>query len=86
MIVEISKFLHVPILIIDAHEMNAYMFNPEYYISMKLLEHSKNDIEKASAGIVVLCNVNHFQLEIQRSIARLMSGLYFDFCQHGAEF
>ncbi|XP_070491593.1 ATP-dependent Clp protease ATP-binding subunit ClpX 1-like [Chironomus tepperi] len=73
MIIEISKFHHVPILIINAHEMEAYVFNPEYYISMKLLEHSKNDIEKASAGIVVLCNVNHFQLELQRSIARLMS-------------
>lgn len=74
MIVEISKFLHVPILIIaDAHDLVAHTLNPENYISMKLLEHSRNDIEKASDGIVVLCNVNHFQSELQSSFARIMS-------------
>lgn len=75
MIIEIGKFLHVPVVIIsDAHDMKTHVFNPEYYISMKLLKRSRNDIEKASSGIVVLCNVNHFQLELQKSIAWFMKG------------
>lgn len=74
MIIEISKFLHVPFLIIPAEDLNAHILDPHYYITQKLMEKFCNDIEKASAAVVVLCNVNHLQLELQSIIAYQMRG------------
>lgn len=73
MIESISKYLHVPFLVIhDAHDIKAIATEPEAYISMKLLKYSSNDIEKATSGIVVLSNVNQFNVNLQRSIAKLI--------------
>jgi ATP-dependent protease Clp ATPase subunit len=75
MIETISKFLHVPLLVIhDAHQLRAYASKIEMFVAERLLEYSSYDLEKASAGIVVLRNVNHLGVDVQRSIAGLMRG------------
>jgi hypothetical protein len=75
MIETISKFLHVPLLVIhDAHQLRSYASRVESYVARKLLEYSSYDVKKASSGIVVFCNVNRLSLDLQRSMARLMRG------------
>ncbi|KAG5679702.1 hypothetical protein PVAND_009252 [Polypedilum vanderplanki] len=72
MIETISKFLHVPLVVIqDAHQLRSQSFDK--YISMKLLENSSYDVEKAASGIVMLSNVNHFNVDLQRFLVKLMS-------------
>lgn len=73
----ISNFVHVPLLVIgdDAQELenerNAGCKMVDSILS-KLLRTASYDKDKASVGIVIFRNVNHYSMEIQKSLARLM--------------
>jgi ATP-dependent protease Clp ATPase subunit len=73
MIETISNFVHVPLLVIDdAHELKTSECKFEHSILAKLLRIASYDIEKASVGIVLFRNVNHYAISTQKSIAKLM--------------
>lgn len=74
MIETISNFVHVPLLVIDdAHELKTPAeCKFEHNILAKLLRVASYDIEKASVGIVLFRNVNHYPISTQESIAKLM--------------
>lgn len=74
MIETISNFVHVPLLVIeDAHELKTPAeCKFEHNILAKLLRLASYDIEKASVGIVLFRNVNHYPISTQEDIAKLM--------------
>lgn len=73
----ISNFVHVPLLVIgdDAQELEnergAGCKIGDSILS-KLLRTASYDMDKASVGIVIFRNVNHYSMEIQKSLAKLM--------------
>lgn len=88
----ISNFVHVPLLVIgdgdDAQEeLGSSGRKLVDNILTKLLRVASYDIEKASVGIVLFQNVNHYPIVIQKALAKLMCegkkfSLNFDFFSH----
>jgi ATP-dependent protease Clp ATPase subunit len=81
MIETISNFVHVPLLIIgDARELEKESswgckclgVSLEDNILTKLLRVASYDIEKASVGVVLFRNINRYQIETQKALAKLI--------------
>jgi ATP-dependent protease Clp ATPase subunit len=84
MIETISNFVHVPLLIIgDAQELESKEESSlgckclgvslVDNILTKLLRVASYDIEKASVGVVLFRNINRYQIETQKALAKLIS-------------